>query len=274
MAWWTQGKVHPKVKSKFIVNFGTFFLPNIKSISKPSVEFTTKEYRLINHTFNYPGTAKWSPVEIKFVCMNPQDIGRGMGDETKPQTGTGLDTSDLLWTMIRNSGYYYPTSAEHRISRRPIDGGVPTEEMSFDTTSITTPEKASTVANAFGEGLWHMADYTPGGSPTNKTQRIVIQQIGTNTTQRLQGVEGTEQSATTTRSRERGKTTTYVVEQWDLINPIIKSVNFGDLAYDSDELVEYSMTIAYDYAIFKSHGEYSDEKPDPPLINKEFMTYS
>ena len=40
-----------------------------------------------------------------------------------------------------------------------------------------------------------------------------------------------------------------VAETWDLINPFVKSVKFGDLDYSSDELVEITITIAYDSAI-------------------------
>jgi len=40
----------------------------------------------------------------------------------------------------------------------------------------------------------------------------------------------------------------YVTEQWELFNPIITEINWGSLAYGDEGLVEYSMTIDYDYA--------------------------
>ena len=43
-----------------------------------------------------------------------------------------------------------------------------------------------------------------------------------------------------------------VVEEWKLINPIIKTVNFGSLAYGEDGLVEYELELDYDYAEFSS----------------------
>lgn len=39
-----------------------------------------------------------------------------------------------------------------------------------------------------------------------------------------------------------------IVETWDLINPFIKSVKYGDLDYSSDELLEITLTVAYDSA--------------------------
>ena len=41
------------------------------------------------------------------------------------------------------------------------------------------------------------------------------------------------------------------IETWILHNYIIKSVNFGDLSYDDDGLVELQLTIAYDWAELK-----------------------
>lgn len=38
------------------------------------------------------------------------------------------------------------------------------------------------------------------------------------------------------------------IEEWTLNNFTIKSINFGDLSYDEESLVEISITIAYDWA--------------------------
>ena len=37
-------------------------------------------------------------------------------------------------------------------------------------------------------------------------------------------------------------------ETWELINPFVKSVNFGELDYSSDDLLEITITVAYDSA--------------------------
>ena len=68
MAFWNSVEVELKQKSKFVVSFaGSFFLPNVKSVSKPTVTISTKEYTLLNHVYNYPGIAKWEPISLKFV---------------------------------------------------------------------------------------------------------------------------------------------------------------------------------------------------------------
>lgn len=38
------------------------------------------------------------------------------------------------------------------------------------------------------------------------------------------------------------------IETWDLINPFIKSIKYGDLDYSSDDLLEVTLTVAYDSA--------------------------
>ena len=42
-----------------------------------------------------------------------------------------------------------------------------------------------------------------------------------------------------------------VVEEWELKGAFIQSANFGDLAFDSSDPVEITMTLRYDYAILK-----------------------
>lgn len=51
-----------------------------------------------------------------------------------------------------------------------------------------------------------------------------------------------------------------VTEKWELHNPFVVKVGFGDLDYTSDDLSEISMTIKYDWAEFSSPTVASSEK--------------
>ena len=42
-----------------------------------------------------------------------------------------------------------------------------------------------------------------------------------------------------------------VVEEWELKGAYIQSANFGDLAFDTSDPVEITLTLRYDYAILK-----------------------
>ena len=255
MAWWTDQRLHPKTKSKFVIVFGsTFFIPSVKTVSKPKIDFDTKEYRLLNHKFNYPGNGTWQPIELTFVDMN------GLGDKSDT-----FDTSAFLWQILNNTGYAYPYldgssdtsnnpyynnvvdgkdvfSGGHHISTKISFRDDPNtdvrERSSFRT--ITTPEKSSTIANSFGKGLNGNIDYE---SAHYARQKISIYQLSPES-QNDQGGDKNPLGAE-------------IVECWHLVNPIVKSIGWGDLSYDSDDLVEYTMSIIYDWAIFdrKKIGE-------------------
>ena len=244
MAWWTEQRLHPKAKNKFVVVFGTnFFIPSVKTVGKPKIDFDTKEYKLLNHKFNYPGNGTWQPIEIKFVDMN------GLGD-----TNDTFDTSAFLWQILNNTGYAYPyLDTSSNTSKNPyydnvVDGKVgatgghhiatklsyvqddpstKTNEKLTSFRTITTPEKSSTIANSFGKGLDSNIDKK---SANYSRQKITIYQLSP---------EGDKE----------GKNPK-VVECWHLVNPIVKSIGWGDLSYDSEELIEYSLNIVYDWAIY------------------------
>lgn len=45
---------------------------------------------------------------------------------------------------------------------------------------------------------------------------------------------------------------TYVLGEWELKNAFITEVNFGSHSYDSDDMVEITLTIRYDWAVYES----------------------
>jgi hypothetical protein len=222
MAFWTKPNLLPKTKSRFIVTFhnGTA-LKNVKSVTKPSIEVETKEYRLINHYFNYPGLAKWQPITIKFV-----DMRGSMEGSLVTRNGVGssevTDTAKWLWSLLNASGYYNPRS------------------------------KGSTAISKAGS--------------REALKKIVIQQISpgdrvspeniSKWTEIIEGRRGLKASPGSGQTRIapgdfRAKPLDVVaMEQWEIINPIIKSIKWGELDYGSDDLVEYTIDLVYDYAIF------------------------
>ena len=52
------------------------------------------------------------------------------------------------------------------------------------------------------------------------------------------------------------------IERWELVNPIITNIDFGGtLSYDSDDMVEVSCTITYDWAILARSGVSNQAPP-------------
>lgn len=143
----------------------------------------------------------------------------------------GFDTAAMLYAMLSFSGYAIPTTGKHAIS---LDGKTRRD--------MTSPEKASTIANAFGKGMVNEADFANagrGGSSNNQSIRIYM-------------VDGNG----------------YIVEKWILHNPIIKTINWGELDYAADDPVEYSIDIAYDFATMTTGNS---EKISP--VNKNFNEF-
>ena len=53
----------------------------------------------------------------------------------------------------------------------------------------------------------------------------------------------------------KGENETIIIGEWTLINAFITEVNFGSHSYDSDEMVEISITLRYDWAQYSPKSE-------------------
>ena len=150
MAFWSSTDIEIKQKSKFLVSFAqSFFLPNVKSVTKPSMEVSNKAFKLLNHHFNYPGIVKWNPITITFVDFNGNN--------------NSFDTAGLLAQMLNNSGYNYPDRSDHAL-----------DNANSTVRNISSGEKSSTIANTFGPGIYGKADWT---SANKFEQNVVITQL-------------------------------------------------------------------------------------------------
>jgi len=183
MTWWgtelSSGSVgiQPKQKNRFVLKVGGNTIFTVKTVTKPVAEVETKQYRLINHYYNYPGLVKWSPIEVTLVDAYRLDDANNRS----------LATAEEMWRMLMFSGYATPDMTKTSNYRAP---------------SLSTPEKASMIARS-AAGSISISHLDP---------------------------EGKE------------------IEHWELVNPMITKFNWGSLDYSSDELVEYSFTITYDWA--------------------------
>jgi hypothetical protein len=195
MSWWSLANTEPKRKNRFYVSIlagGTLYA--VSSISKPAVTIESKEYKLVNHYYKYPGIPKWEPISIKFVDSGMWGSGKAMVGGN-PIEATTRSTSKTLWEMLLSSGYVSPRG---------------TKMSSKGLVNVVAPEKAAMVDLSFGSSIV-------------KTDGAVFE---------IHQVNGA------------GKTT----EKWTLYNPMITKISWGDLDYASDDLVEYTLDVAYDWA--------------------------
>ena len=204
----------------------------------------------MNHFFNYPGLVKWQPIKITFVDMNgtlrPHRVPGGL-DGVDAGRNKPFDTASMLYEMLTNSGYIHPTVDEHKLGKKSADGSGESKVK----TPITSPEKASTIANSFGNGLYGSTNYS-ADAPSGDSRTITIQQINF-------GLQRHQNSPPELPDCQ-------TVEQWRLINPIITNISWGDLDYTSDDLVECTIDIKYDWAEYEKVVE-------APLITNEYQTF-
>ena len=227
MSFWTEKHRQIKQKDRFFVSISTHLITTVKSVTKPSIEFDVKSYKMINHEFKYPGTAKWSDVTIKFADLG----GGGFEDD--------YNMANLLVQMINNTGYATPYNHFGEVIGREGDQKT-THNIGHQGTKreLTTGEKSSNIANSFGPGLVGAGGET--GQQTSNGEKA--------------GGDFTAASPLTQNvSIWQVNPDGIVVECWSLVNPIVKSVNFGDLSYDSSEGVEYELVVAYDWAVHRSN---------------------
>lgn len=251
MSWWTSSDTQIKQKHRFCITIADNLITTVKSVNQPSITFENKAYKMLNHEFKYPGIGKWNDVIIKFVDPS----GRYVDQDS------GFSTANLLVQMINNTGYAAPYNdfgedligristlkeSQHLIARKASNRNRSTGRER----QITTPEKSSTIANSFGGGLTDEADFRRASA---KAQNLSIWQIDPDD---------------------------FIVEGWSLVNPLIKDVKFGDLAYDSHDAVEYELTVQYDWAVHRHDkigtlvsAEYDDKTIAPlypvNITNKE-----
>lgn len=140
MAWWgvslNSGSFQPKQKNRFVVKFGRGgTLLSVKSVTKPSVSIASKEYRLMNHYYNYPGIPKWEAINIKFVDGK---IWGNSTASTEPASTPSLNestTSSQLWEMLLATGY---------VNQNNVSSNMP------NLAKVVSPEKAATIDASFG----------------------------------------------------------------------------------------------------------------------------
>lgn len=95
---WTDNSIEPKRQNRWVVQFEGLDPGNLyfaTKVTRPAVEISTKEYKFLNHTFNYPGRVTWNKVTLTIVDPG----GGGL---------SGNNAMNALITILKSSGYVIP----------------------------------------------------------------------------------------------------------------------------------------------------------------------
>lgn len=173
MTWWSEVDSEPKKKNRFLLQINSQDQYAVKTVTKPTANIETKEFKMINHIYSYPGIVKWDPITVTFVD----------GDANN-KASSNLQTAKNFFNYLTDSGYVVPNQRS--------------------ASKISSPSKSNMNNSVFGNHL-EIKLLTPDGEQ--------------------------------------------IIENWKLYNPIITKLSWGDLSYEDDSFIEYSMDIKYDWAV-------------------------
>lgn len=229
MAWWTNPGMVIKSKSRFLLKIGATTLFNVKSVSKPTVNVEKKEFRLTNHYYKYPGLVKWDPIEITMIDADGFNLKTDASDKlflSKKSTG---DSGDPTYSTFSPDNVYNVTNQGDKSIYRP--------NHKFHTYSWAAGEILNKLLSGGGYK-------NPDGTTVNNTlEKAAVIDAG------FKGV-GTQVSEIQILQLDPAGNT---IESWTLENPIFTKLAWGSLDYSSDDPVEYTVTVEYDWATF-SHS--------------------
>jgi len=128
-----------------------------------------------------------------------------------------------------NHTFYYPGRAEWA-------------EVSFTLADPTSPDAAGIMLGKFfRSGYKNPTDISPSYSTISKSKAsralksVVIKQLG--------------------GAAENNADKMDVVETWNFINPWVKDIKFGELDYESEDMVNIDVTMRYDFAEWKGREQ-------------------
>ena len=164
---------------------------------------------------------------LLYVAGMPQFIVKTV---KKPSFGVNSETHTFL-----NYDFHYP-------------GKVTWEDVSFTIVDPVQPDStASLVKILEAAGYVYPDRYnSQPNEPKTISKKAMVDALG--------GQIQLVQFGANTGEQEEN-----VLEKWTMNNPIITSVDFGDLSYGDDAMVEVSITIKYDWA-FLTLPERTDSK--------------
>ena len=236
---WSNSYVHPKSKSKFLVEFGSgIFNTNfngkyewlVKAANRPKY---TAEYEDFKNPISYATTSvlpkswNWEPITIKFI--NPFSLTFWPRDLTQD-----LDEmlSNLAQAMI--------------VRKKPAGTGKISTDVNPEEISKKINESISPIVKEYFGSSIKLHDVSMGfQSPKLGT--------GGDQDSNINGVtQYNDTNNPTIRTEELRLGEMYSNGYWELYNPWITKLDFGDFDYSVDDFIEISITFKYQNAIYFS----------------------
>jgi hypothetical protein len=231
MAFWSSGHAAPVRSHHFKVKWGGSSATNlvdwtVKSCTKPSIEITSGEYQVGNQIFKYPGVHKWQDVTLVYVD-DKETTRRAIAQLMKMGWKTPLDSN--WWDSgLAPSGDLLAKKYNH--------GETDGIKKGHDMVEIT--QHAVLSKREYGEEPREASFWRP-------ESKGVIAMAHSGDDQETSGAGKVHENFAP------------FLEKWILKNAWIKSINFGQLDYSSDELINIEIVVSFDYCTvqYGTHGK-------------------
>lgn len=242
MPFWSDPTIKPKQAFRWVISFGdrdysstTSTESNAvlsfaaKSVTKPSYTIKSNKYKLLgSHAFNYPTSLEWQPITIKFVDIwgfNTLDEIKFAKEPiiTDKKTGIVFPRKDSLQEFnFKNKEY--------------VQGNE----------KVDTARSIQQFFYSYLSDAGYVAPYE--GERPDKLQRYRKSIYKQNS---IAAMTSGQNIISISELSDSG----FPIETWELNNPFISKVSFGDLSYESENLVEITVEIQYDWAELKPYTE-------------------
>ena len=242
---WNSHHAAPVQSHHFKCDFGGIDSFAVKSVTLPSFEIGSSELQVGNQIFKYPGVGQWNDVTMTLV-ETKYTLGRLLDELTAQRFYSGVMARAGQDGVIktRTIGPEGPGNKNRRFNIR---------QHKTYTRAIDKPEKKR---NGFMRGLNSALNFLGVRPQDNETLAVgasgpPLVQDSYFGIERAAGKDGQPGTKSVKNFQ--------VANHFALINPWIKSVNFGTHDYSSDELITMEIVITYDWAeIVENHapGEY------------------
>lgn len=234
MPFWNSIYSAPVQSHKFHVDFPGVASYVVKSVTKPSVEVSEGVFQAGNHKFKYPGVHTWNDVTITFV--------------------DNKETTRRMIQKFLGQGWLNPTGEASEFGfdmpAPPVDqSGIPQGIVVTDSFVQTGILPIPTAGDRTSDGhikekigkihIYQHASFMKLGLVEKEEGGLLDSAVS---------AIGNFMGAPSLEPRYKRSSIRATLEQWTLNGAWIKSINFGQLDYSSDELITIELVIAYDYA--------------------------
>jgi|APSaa5957512535_1039671.scaffolds.fasta_scaffold00111_43 hypothetical protein len=173
-------------------------------------------------TGDFWSSAKTEPKrKFRWLLTIASEVGNIPAWTIKKVTKPTFTVSEVKHSYINHS-FYYPGRVEYN-------------EVEFTLVDPVNPDAALNILKIIDMSGYKLPD-TPGKAAQTITKASAVAALGGLVLEQISGGSGADQPDPVS------------IETWALKNAWIKEVSFGDLDYESDDIVEITVKVRYDWA--------------------------